>query len=103
MEKSEITTLIQKHFDVLADEYGVSRIGIFGSAIKGEMADGSDVDLLVEFNRPIGFKFSRLVDYLENIFGKRVDLMTKAGLENIRVKGIARDIQRNLTYIEARG
>jgi hypothetical protein len=102
MEKSEITSLIQKNFDVLADEYGVSRIGIFGSAMKDEVTDGSDVDLLVEFNRPIGFKFSRLVDYLEDIFGKRVDLMTRAGLENIRVRGIASDIQRDLTYVEAR-
>ena len=57
------------------------------------------MDIVVEFKRPIGFKFIRLVEYLENLFGKKVDVITKAGIENIRIKEVARNIERNLTYV----
>ena len=88
----------EKH-DVLMTEYGVSRIGIFGSVIKGTVTKDSDLDVVVEFERPIGFKFTRLVEYLENLFGTKVDVITKDGLENIRVKKVARNIERNLIYV----
>ena len=39
------------------------------------------------------------LEYFENLFGKKVDVITKAGLENIRVKEVARNIERNLTYV----
>ncbi len=99
MNKDEITRLMRKSHDVLAAEYGVSRIGIFGSAVKGVMTKDSDLDVVVEFEKPIGFKFIRLVEYLENLFGTKVDVITKDGLENIRVKEVARDIERNLVYV----
>ncbi|MFH1904071.1 MAG: nucleotidyltransferase family protein [bacterium] len=90
---------MRKSHDVLATEYGVSRIGIFGSAVKDAMTKDSDLDVVVEFERPIGFKFIRLVEYLENLFGTKVDVITKDGLKNIRVKEVARDIERNLVYV----
>lgn len=99
MNKDEITRLMRKSHDVLATEYGVSRIGIFGSAVKDAMTKDSDLDVVVEFERPIGFKFIRLVEYLENLFGTKVDVITKDGLKNIRVKEVARDIERNLVYV----
>ena len=91
--------LMRENYNVLTTEYGVSRIGIFGSMAKGTMTEDSDLDIVVEFKRPIGFKFIRLVEYLENLFGKKVDVITKAGIENIRVKEVARSIERNLTYV----
>ena len=63
------------------------------------MTEDSDLDIVVEFNKPIGFKFNRLVEYLENLFGRKVDVLTKDGLENIRVKEVARNIERNLVYV----
>lgn len=91
--------MLKENYPVLTDEYGVSRIGIFGSVAKGTMTEDSDLDIVVEFKRPIGFKFVRLVEYLESLFGKRVDVITNNGIENIRVKEVARNIERNLIYV----
>lgn len=91
--------MLKENYPVLTDEYGVSGIGIFGSVAKGTMTEDSDLDIVVEFKRPIGFKFVRLVEYLESLFGKRVDVITNNGIENIRVKEVARNIERNLIYV----
>ena len=99
MDKDKIIRLIKENYSVLMTEYGVSRIGIFGSVVKGNITEDSDLDIVVEFKKPIGFKFIRLVEYLENLFGKKVDVITKDGIENIRVKEVARDIKRNLIYV----
>ena len=99
MDKDEVIRLIKEHYNVLQSEYGISRIGIFGSVVKGTMTIDSDLDIVVEFNKPIGFKFFRLVEYLENLFGTKVDLVTKDGIKNIRVKEVARDIERDLVYV----
>ncbi|MDG6025852.1 MAG: nucleotidyltransferase [Candidatus Brocadia sp.] len=99
MDKDEVICLLKENYHVLTDEYGVSGIGIFGSVAKGTMTEDSDLDIVVEFKRPIGFKFVRLVEYLESLFGKRVDVITKNGIENIRVKEVARNIERNLIYV----
>ncbi len=99
MDKDKIIRLMKENYSVLMTEYGVSRIGIFGSVVKGNITEDSDLDIVVEFKKPIGFKFIRLVEYLENLFGKKVDVITKDGIENIRVKEVARDIKRNLIYV----
>jgi len=99
MDKDEIIRLMRENYRVLTTEYGVSRIGIFGSLVKGTMTEDSDLDIVVEFNRPIGFKFFRLIEYLEDLFGKKVDVITKEGIENIRVKEVARNIERDLIYV----
>lgn len=99
MDKDEVIRLIKEHYDVLETEYGISRIGIFGSVVKSTMTIDSDLDIVVEFNKPIGFKFFRLVEYLENLFGVKVNVVTKDGIKNIRVKEVARDIERDLVYV----
>lgn len=53
------------------------------------MTEDSDLDIVVEFKRPLGFEFIRLVEYPESLFGKKVDVITKDGIENIRVKEVA--------------
>ena len=68
--------------DRLAQQYGVKEIGIFGSAVRGEASDQSDVDVLVEFSRPIGFfKFLELEEYLGTRLGRKVDLVSKKALK----------------------
>ncbi len=99
MDKNEIMRLIKEHLVFLSDEYNISRIAIFGSVAKDVMTENSDLDILVEFKSPIGLKFINLVEYLETLFGVKVDVITRAGLNNIRVKEIIRDIERNLIYV----
>ena len=61
--------------------YAVKSIAIFGSVARDEADDSSDLDLLVEFNRPIGlFEFIRLKYYLESLTGSQVDLVTPDAL-----------------------
>ena len=99
MDKDEVIRLMEGHSNVLLTEYGVSKIGFFGSVVKGAMTEDSDLDIVVEFNKPIGFKFNRLVEYLENLFGRKVDVLTKDGIKNIRVKEVARNIEKDLIYV----
>ena len=49
----------------LKESYGVSRIGLFGSFAKGNAKPSSDVDIVVEFERPVGLRFMELAEYME--------------------------------------
>jgi predicted nucleotidyltransferase len=97
--REQLLKLLREQYPYLAAEYGIKRIGIFGSYAKGEPEETSDVDILVEFERPIGFKFVELVEYLERLSGRRVDVLTPAGLQGIRVTRVAQDIAENIVYV----
>jgi predicted nucleotidyltransferase len=60
---------------------GVRSLAVFGSVARGEVSDDSDLDLLVEFDRPVGlFEFIRLKYVLQDLTGCRVDLVTPDAL-----------------------
>lgn len=62
----EIKETLKKQKPFLKDKYHIRDIGIFGSFVKGEQQEKSDLDLLVEFEKPVGFfKFLELEEYLE--------------------------------------
>ncbi|MBI5324522.1 MAG: nucleotidyltransferase family protein [Ignavibacteriae bacterium] len=65
----------------LCSEYSVKEIGLFGSYSDNTYHDESDIDILVELEKPIGWKFLSLEIYLEKIFGKKIDLITKDALK----------------------
>lgn len=66
----------------LFEQYGVSAISLFGSIARGESTDGSDIDLLVEFSRPIGLlQFVELKRAMEKALGRSVDLVTPKALK----------------------
>jgi len=72
---------------ILHRDYSVKEIGLFGSFSDDSYTDDSDIDLLVEFEKPIGWKYFSLEIYLENTFGRKIDLVTKNALkEQIRDK-----------------
>jgi predicted nucleotidyltransferase len=96
--RAQLLKLLREQYPYLATEYGIKRIGIFGSYAKGEPEETSDVDIVVEFERPIGFKFIELVEYLERLLGRRVDVLTPAGLQGIRVPRVAQDIMESIVY-----
>jgi predicted nucleotidyltransferase len=79
---NHITHVLTLHMDVLREAYYVKAIGVFGSVARGEEATASDVDILVEFSRPVGFfTFLELEEYLSRVLGRRVDLVTKNALK----------------------
>jgi len=77
-----IKEIIEKHKQEISEKYHISEIGIFGSYTRGEQEADSDIDILVSFDKPIGFiKFMRLESYLSELLGKKVDLVTKDSLK----------------------
>ena len=91
--------LLRENQDYLRDEFGVSRIGLFGSVARDQSNDLSDVDVVVEFNRPIGFRFMDLADYLEDLLGRKVDLLTSAGIQAIRSQHVSENISEGVVYV----
>ena len=78
----DIRQNLKEHFDLVTAKYKVKTIAIFGSYVRGEQKEGSDVDILVEFNEPIGFfKFLELEEYLSKIIGLEVDLVSRKALK----------------------
>lgn len=75
--------LLRQHEQVLQKRFGVAKIGIFGSFARGEERPDSDIDVLVAFRKDektfdnfMGIKF-----YLEDLYGRKVDLVTEAALK----------------------
>lgn len=78
----EIQQWLVQHKSVLQERYHVRNLGIFGSYVRKEQTETSDVDLLVEFSEtPSLLKFVNLENYLSDRLGVKVDLVHKAGLK----------------------
>jgi len=78
--KSKIVKVLKK--------YGVVRAGIFGSYARGENKKNSDIDVLVEFSRPVGFEFAGIEFELEKKLKKKVDLLTYKSVHPLLKKRI---------------
>jgi hypothetical protein len=71
---------------------GVKSLAVFGSLARGEATPASDIDVLVEFDRPVGlFEFIRLKMYLEELTGRQVDLVTPDALRPAMLAEILRE------------
>lgn len=76
----------------LKRRYGVRRIGVFGSVARGEEDADSDVDVLVELEEPIGWELVDLQDRLEEVLGRRVDLVTVGALRAEMSTAVMREV-----------
>ena len=97
--RAQVMQLLREQYPYLAAEYGVKRVGVFGSYARGLPDEASDVDIIVEFEHPIGFKFVEFVEYLEHLLGRKVDVLTPAGLQGIRVSRVAQEIAESIVYV----
>jgi hypothetical protein len=93
MKREEIETILKQQKTYLAENYFVSKIGVFGSYARNEQTEESDIDILVEFSRPVGFEFIDLKYYLESLFNKPVDLVTVNALKPIMKDEILNEVQ----------
>ena len=91
----EIKASLTHHLLELESKYKVKKLGIFGSYARGEQSTESDVDILVEFESPVGFEFIDLADELEKILNKRIDLVSANAVKPRLKKYILQDI----TYV----
>lgn len=94
--QDDIVKLIQLNEEKIK-EFGVSKIGLFGSYVRGEQRSDSDVDLIVEFK--VGEKsythFFNLIEFMEGILQKKIDLLTEKSLSE-RFKKM---IQKETVYV----
>ncbi len=82
MRRDEALTILASHADDLRGRK-VKSLSIFGSVARDEAGPNSDIDILVEFNEPVGlFEFIGLKDHLSEILGRRVDLATHRALRH---------------------
>jgi hypothetical protein len=94
--RQEIFEILSQHLVPMRNEYGVQRIGVFGSVIRDEQRETSDIDILVEFSQAIGMvKFLQLENSLRDLLGARVDLVTRKALK----KHIGQKIMREVQYV----
>lgn len=92
LTKEKIELILRNNLSDLKVKYGVKRIGIFGSRVRNEAHDTSDVDILVEFSRPIGWEFVDLKEHLESLLNAPVDLVTINALKPQLEKAIMEEV-----------
>ncbi|WP_161890427.1 nucleotidyltransferase family protein [Pontibacter russatus] len=91
--KYDILSKLKELKPALNRDYAVKEIGLFGSFSDDSYNEHSDIDLLVELERPIGWKFFSLELYLEKIFGRKIDLVTKNALKDQIKDGILQQVE----------
>jgi len=99
LTSENVINKLRQELSFLKKEFRIKRIGLFGSFAKGKPKEESDINIIVEFEKSIGLAFMDLADYLENLFNKKVGVLTPEGIRSIRVEKIAQEISMSVTYI----
>jgi hypothetical protein len=74
----EIQDILRKHFAELRERYGIASLSVFGSVVRGEAKENSDIDILAVFERPIGMlALCSAENYLISLLGVEVDLIPR--------------------------
>ena len=99
-EIDRIMRILKEHKEELKRGFSVKKIGVFGSYTREEQTPESDIDIYVEFDmKNLTFdKYLELIDYLEKLLGRKIDLITKYGVETIGIPYIKEEIKRSLIY-----
>ncbi|MBF0261291.1 MAG: nucleotidyltransferase family protein [Magnetococcales bacterium] len=81
MQREEILQRLSGHMERLRQEFGVTRLALFGSSVRNEARADSDVDFLVAFDGPAtSARYFGLLFFLEDLLGRPIDLVTEKGL-----------------------
>lgn len=94
-QKEAILQTLSENKESLYSRYPIKSLAIFGSIARNEESDGSDVDLLVEFNDSIGIRYIDLADEIESLLNRRVDLVSKKAVKPKYYDAI----KQELTYV----
>ncbi|MBT1073097.1 nucleotidyltransferase family protein [Pelotalea chapellei] len=92
--RNDIITFLQTHKDEMAQRFGVVSIGLFGSYARGEASEDSDIDIAIEImseKKTLG-NFLGIRRYLEQQFGKTVDLGIESTLKPLAREMVTREI-----------
>lgn len=93
MEREKIIQVINSQLPFLKERYNVKSLGIFGSIARNEANEESDIDIVVEFESPIGFlDFIRLEIFLTKILQRKVDLISKKAIKPVLKESILKEV-----------
>ena len=95
MTKEDILQKIESQKNFIMKEFGVEKIGLFGSYAKDKQTDSSDIDFYVEFRKKTFDNLAGLWVYLEELFHKKVDILHKHSNSN---SVILNSIQKEVIY-----
>jgi predicted nucleotidyltransferase len=94
-ELAHILSKLKELLPVLSDRYKVQELGVFGSYVRQEQYDDSDLDILVTFlEAPSLLKFIELENYLSDVLGIKVDLVMEDALKPAIGKHILKEVMR---------
>lgn len=82
LTKEEILKRLREHKTELQRKFPLKSLALFGSYARNEQTDTSDIDVLVEFSEPVGFEFIDLIEELERLFNRKIDLVSKKGIKS---------------------
>jgi len=83
-----VINILRMHKTEIVREYPVRRMALFGSVVRGEQSDQSDIDILVDVDPTIGLRFINLADSLQEILRCKVDLVSMRGVKPSLLKVI---------------
>ncbi|MBI5144276.1 MAG: nucleotidyltransferase family protein [Candidatus Omnitrophica bacterium] len=83
---------LKKHGDILR-KYKVEKIGLFGSYVRGEQKRDSDIDFLVDFEEPTFDNFVGLVFFLEDLFNKKVEIITNGNISPYMYSYVEKEVK----------
>jgi predicted nucleotidyltransferase len=91
-----IFATIQELKPELTKKFGVRSIGLFGSVVRDDFfSNKSDIDIIVDFSKPVGIEFIDLADFLELTFKRKVDLVSRNGIKN----KYFHEIEKEIVYV----
>jgi uncharacterized protein len=94
-EISHILSRLRELLPMLSERYKVQELGVFGSYVRQEQRDDSDLDILVTFSEaPSLLKFIELENYLSDVFVVKVDLVMKDALKPVIGNEILKEVMR---------
>ena len=79
--KEKILHTLREQHELLAHRYPIRRLALFGSWARGDAAEESDVDILVDVDPSVGLRFIELAEELEQALGRRVDLVSRRAIK----------------------
>ena len=89
----EIKGILAMHMDELRGHFKVKEIGVFGSYVRGEEKEASDIDVLVEFEEPVSLLgLVSLENHLSDLFGVKVDLVPKGEIRQELKEKIIKEV-----------
>lgn len=81
MNREKVIEQLKGAKGILFQKYPIHSLALFGSMARGDESSESDIDILVEFNQPVGFEIVDLAEELETLLKHKIDLVSKKAIK----------------------